>query len=62
MQYLSRFDALWFVRDLFHIPGQIQLDAQGHVLQITLPSAHPHASAFAYTLAQDHLSLILDEI
>lgn len=61
-QRLSYFGALRFVRDLFHIPGQIELDAQGHVLQITLRSAHPHASAFAYALAGDHLSLILGEI
>jgi hypothetical protein len=32
---LASFGLLRFVRDLFHIPGRIELDAQGHVFQIT---------------------------
>lgn len=61
-EHLSRFGILRFVRDLFHIPGRIELDAQGHVLRITLRSSQPHAWAVAHALAGDDLSLILDEI
>jgi hypothetical protein len=60
--HLSHFGPLRFVRDLFSIPGLIELDAQGHVLQITLRSSQPHAWAIAHALAGDDLSLILGEI
>jgi hypothetical protein len=61
-QRLSHFGPLRVVRDLFHIAGRIELDAQGHVLQITLRSSQPHAWAIAHALAGNDLSLILGEI
>ena len=57
-----KFGVLRMVRDMFHIPGQILLDAQGHVIQITLRAKHPGASSFVQALSSNHLSLILDEI
>ncbi len=59
---LRQFGVLRIVRDLFHIPGQIEFDAQGYVLQITLRSRQPNAASFAQALARDDLSLILGEI
>src|SRR5215510_3144899 len=56
------FGCLRMVRDVFHIPGQIQLDAQGRVLQITLCAAHPLARAVAQALARHDLPLILGQI
>src|SRR5262249_49277374 len=53
------FGCLRMVRDVFHIPGQIQLDAQGHVLQITLCAVHPFAWAVAQALVRHDLPLIL---
>jgi hypothetical protein len=53
------------VRDVFHIPGSIQMTAQQSIGQITLNSRHPLAAAFQLSfsapLARDDLSLILGE-
>ena len=38
-------------RDVFHIPGQLELDAQGHLIQINLHAAHPWTKPFSHTLA-----------
>ena len=63
---LQRLGPLRMIRDLFHIPGRIELDAQGRVLEITLCEAHalalPFAQAFSSLLAQDGLSLNLGQI
>jgi hypothetical protein len=51
------------VRDVFHIPGSVQVTAAGNIRQITLNARHPLAAAFQQTfsshLARDDLSLIL---
>jgi len=51
------------VRDIFHIPGSIQISPCGNILQVTLNPRHPLAAAFQQTfashLARDDLSLIL---
>lgn len=51
------------VRDIFHIPGSVQLTTAGTIRQITLNARHPLAAAFqqafASHLARDDLSLIL---
>lgn len=51
------------VRDVFHIPGSIQISTDGNIRQITLNPRHPLAAAFQHTfashLARDDLSLIL---
>ena len=63
---LRTFGALRMVRDAFHIPGRLELDAQGRLLQIVLcakhPLAHSFASGLAPFLARDNLSLNLGEI
>jgi hypothetical protein len=59
---LARFGCLRFVRDLFHIPGQVILDAQGHIVQVLLRSSHPHAWVFARALTSDEVPLILGQI
>jgi hypothetical protein len=63
---LRKFGILRMVRDAFHIPGRLELDAQGHLLQIVLCAKHPLARSFALglapLLARDDLSLILGEI
>lgn len=59
---LAHFGCLRMVRDLFHIPGQIQLDAQGHLLQITLRASQPFAWAIAHALASHDMSIILGQI
>jgi hypothetical protein len=63
---LRTFGVLRMVRDAFHIPGRLELDAQGHLLQIVLcakhPLAHSFASGLAPFLARDNLSLNLGEI
>lgn len=59
----SRFGVLRMVRDVFHIPGQLDLDAQGHLIQISLRATHPYAAAFALGFgSQDDLSLNLHQI
>ncbi len=57
-KHLAHFGVLRMVRDLFHIPGQIQLDAQGHILRITLRASQPFAWAVAHALASHNLPLI----
>ena len=63
---LRTFGVLRMVRDAFHIPGRLDLDAQGHLLQIVLCAKHPLARSFALglapLLARDDLSLNLGEI
>lgn len=63
---LQGFGPLRMIRDLFHIPGRIELDAQGHVLEITLSDAHalarPFAHAYSSLLARHGLSLNLGQI
>ena len=63
---LRKFGILRMVRDAFHIPGRLELDAQGHLLQIVLCAKHPLAHSFALGLApflaRDDLSLYLGEI
>ena len=55
------------VRDVFHIPGRVVLDSNGHLKAITLNRGHPFArsfvTAFAPLCAQnDDLLLILGQI
>lgn len=61
-----RFGSLRMVRDVFHIPGKIELDAQGRILQITLNEDHVYAAKFvtgiAPPLADNDLVLILHKI
>lgn len=63
---LLRFGPLRMVRDLFHIPGKIELDAQGCILEITLSEAHPLALPFLQTisslLAGNDIALNLGQI
>lgn len=59
---LGKFGVLRMVRDLFHIPGRIELDAQGRMISIILRAKQPHASLFVQALSFDDLSLILDQI
>jgi hypothetical protein len=62
----QHFGPLRMVRDLFHITGRIQLDAQGRILEITLNEAHflalPFAQAISSLLAQDDMTLNLGQI
>jgi len=54
------------VRDVLQIPGQVQIDPHGHIVQITLNRLHPFAQtfvqAFSSFLARDDLSLNLRQI
>ncbi len=63
---LRTFGVLRMLRDAFHIPGRLELAAQGHLLQIVLCATHPLAYSFASglapVLARDNLSLNLGEI
>jgi hypothetical protein len=63
---LSQFGPLRMVRDLFHITGKILLDAQGHILEVTLNEAHPLAlpllHAISPLLARDEMALTLGQI
>ncbi|MCP4207784.1 MAG: transposase [Shimia sp.] len=63
---LRKFGILRMVRDAFHIPGRLELDAQGRLLQIVLCAKHPLARSFALglapLLARDDLSLNLGQI
>ncbi len=61
-EHLAHFGCLRVVRDLFQIPGCIQLDAQGHILQISLRASHPYAWAVVQTLPIHDVSLILGQI
>ena len=54
---LMAFGIMRMVRDVFHIPGQLELDAQGRLRQISLHAQHPLAKAFKHTLIrafEDH--------
>jgi hypothetical protein len=42
-----KFGKLRIIRDLFHIPGQVLVDAQGRVLNISLDGKHVLAASFA---------------
>jgi hypothetical protein len=59
----SKYGIQQTVRDIFHIPGSIQISPCGNIRQITLNPRHPLAAAFQQTfsshLARDDLSLIL---
>lgn len=61
-----RFGSLRIVRDLFHIPAKIELDAQGRILQITLNEDHVYAAKFlaaiAPALSNNDLTLNLHKI
>lgn len=54
------------VRDVLQIPGQVQIDPHGHIVQITLNRLHPFAQAFVQAfssfLARDDLLLNLRQI
>jgi hypothetical protein len=58
-----KYGILRTVRDVFHIPGSIQMTDQGTIRQITLNAHHPLAPAFQHSfaihLARNDLSLIL---
>jgi len=62
VERLAKFGILRMVRDVFHIPGHVEFDAQGRVLSIVLNRKHPLAQTFAEALAEDDLLLILREI
>jgi hypothetical protein len=47
---LSKYGKLRTVRDLFHIPGQVLLDAQGRVLKVTLNDKHTLALPFGHAM------------
>jgi Transposase DDE domain group 1 len=61
--HFRKYGILRTVRDVFHIPGSIQMTEQGTIGQITLNAHHPLAPAFLHSflnhLARDDLSLIL---
>jgi hypothetical protein len=63
---LARLGKLRLVRDLFHVSGQIRLDAQGRVVDITLAQDHhlaaPLVQALSSSLAQDDMTLNLGQI
>ncbi len=54
------------VRDVFHIMGRVQFNAQGQVREITLCQAHLYAlpvlRAMSPLLAQDDMALNLGQI
>ena len=60
------FGSLRMVRDLFQIPGKIQIDVQGRILKITLNRDHIYAAKFlagiAPALSGDDLVLNLRQI
>lgn len=63
---LQQFGLRRLVRDVLQIPGQVQIDPHGHIVQITLNRLHPFAQvvvqAFSSFLARDDLSLNLRQI
>jgi len=63
---LQAYGPLRMVRDLFHIPGKLLLDAQGHVLEVVLSDRHcltlPFLQAISPLLAGDDLVLNLGQI
>ena len=60
------FGTMRMVRDLFQIPGKIQIDVQGRILKITLNRDHVYAAKFlagiAPALSSDDLVLNLRQI
>ena len=60
------FGTLRMVRDLFHIPGKVQIDTQGRILKITLNRDHVYAAQFlagiAPALSDNDLVLNLRQI
>lgn len=63
---LRRFGLLRMVRDIFHIEGRVQIDADGHILKITLNQADELAKPFVNGLtplwAHDETCLNLGQI
>ncbi len=63
---LAKFGPLRMVRDLFHIPGRLRFDGDGHLLDITLCHTHelaaPLVQAVSSLLAQDGTALNLGQI
>ena len=63
---LKQFGILRMVRDVFHIMGRVQFNAQGQVREITLCQAHLYAlpvlRAMSPLLAQDDMALNLGQI
>jgi hypothetical protein len=63
---LAKFGPLRMVRDLFHIPGRLRFDTEGHLLEITLSQNHelapPLVQAVSSLLAQDGTALNLGQI
>jgi hypothetical protein len=61
-----KFGKLRIVRDLFHIPGRVLLDAQGRVLEITLNDTHilalPLARGMQRLISVNDMPPIWDEI
>jgi hypothetical protein len=47
----QRFGSVRMVRDVFHITGKIELDAQGHILKITLNEDHVYSAKFLAGIA-----------
>jgi hypothetical protein len=66
LPFWRNYGLLRLVRDAFHIPGLIELDAQGFSLHITLSGAHCLASVFVEAIsplfARNDLSLNLGQI
>jgi hypothetical protein len=62
----QEFGSLRIVRDLFQIPGKVQIDSQGRILKITLNRNHVLAAKFlagiAPVLSDDDLVLNLRQI
>jgi hypothetical protein len=63
---LRQFGVLRMVRDVFHIPGSITFNDEGHILQITLNQVHCLAlsikAALLPFLARDGTLLNLGQI
>ena len=63
---LAHYGMLRMVRDVFHIQGQVGLDANGHVVQIVLNQAAPLVrgigTALQMLLAPTHIAINLGEI
>ena len=63
---LQGYGLLRMVRDVFHIDGRVQIDAQGHIRKIALNQADELAQLFvsglAHSWAHDETSLSLGQI
>ena len=63
---VAHYGMVRMVRDVFHITGQIGLDARGHVVQIVLNQAAPLVrgivTALQTVLAPAHIAVNLGEI